>query len=220
MKMVYALLCLFLASCTDGKGRYPEVIFTDADTNESVKVSGFAESSFEERKRYQSQEGLLNYLEPLNLEIEGRFLVEEDEIGSAEIHAYTSNIISPDGSYFKITQSLGNENTIDIKFYSRNFYEVDLCSIPYGYSVNGEFRLKIQITNSLTDPNFAIWSLYEDADAPVRRSKRVFNMNTANCSSNQSSNVLVDLFGVGNGWGVVLNQIEISKLSRKVAYDL
>lgn len=225
MKFLVLLISLFLLSCSGGESEYQDIVFVNTETGARVQSSSFTEGVLQTNRKYKSEIDLLNYLEPLNVEIQGRFLVEEDESGhqhesNVEVHAYTTSVQRPDGSYLKFTRSKDSDNSIDVKFFSRDFNEVKLCVIPNAFSINGNFSFKIQFVNSLGGGSVAIWNLYKSPDAQINRNKEIFNLNTADCTSKNNSQTLISLLGLGNSWGVVLNAIEVSKISRKVSYDI
>lgn len=215
----FLTIALTLTSCSDSKN-YPDPLLTNITSGESIVFSDDSPSSYAVNTKYISNEGLLNYLEPLTLNLKGRFALEEEQENIfLEVHSYTSSMQKPDGFYLLFKPNVESQS-LSIFFFLRSTKERSICNIPFAFSKNGDFNIKVQIQNSMNSSHFAIWNMYEDVNSSNFILKKRFNFNSADCSSNQNLNFSLDLLGLGSFWGITLNYVEIKSIKRETPYVL
>lgn len=182
--------------------------FLNVDTRNLKELKGNLQSEV----RLQAKSSLLNYKDPLNIQIHGQFLSQDSKV---VVTAYTSSLMNNDGSRIEF---LPADNKIEVYLFTKDYPKFHFCTIENAMSNNGIFKLGLQLAFlQSTGPAVLIWNRFYNGKNTQKRNFDFFSALNAECNSSNQK-IFIDHFGNGRLWGLEVLQTRIHGVNRKEAY--
>ena len=163
----------------------------------------------------QSNSKLLNFRESLFTSISGRLLLAHKS--QISLFVYSSNI-NLDGSSIVIKAIENKPGSLAIKLFTLENRAFTLCELPYAMSDNGTFSLDFQFDNLIQGGRVVVWNRYKSPFNRGQRSDEIYSLATSSCSSQNKT--VINSFGLGTTWGVIIKNAKLYSIERKIPYEL
>lgn len=205
-------ICLsILVNC--GEAESLNVDFTDIDSRVDYSASDLMKANTQrDITRLLAKDQLTNYKDSLSLDLVFNML---EPSSSLTLVAYTNSMSTKSGTSVRFTM---NGKNLEVDVFMQDYPMFHLCHLENFLTTNNDVRLKLQLLNSqATGPVISIWNQSDQFSENRRRNFNASNINTAECSSHNLY-APINMFGLGNLWGLELNKIKVKSVSRTEAY--
>lgn len=182
----------------------------------SVSEHHWSQAGLQSNMRLQAQSLLLNYKDPLTINVRGQFLNEDSLLS---VNAYTSSLQTIDGTRLEFIPDASGDK-LNVFLFTKDYPMFKFCEIQAALANNGTFELVIQWSYEINfGPSITIWNLYYDGRNKRKKNYTLLNSLNADCST-QTSHVFIDHFGSGRLWGLELYQTRLQNIIRTQNYEL
>lgn len=205
-------LSLVLTSC--GKPQPLDISFTDVDSQKNYRSEDLSNLRLQGLSRLEANDPLTNFRDSLSLDLVFNFL---DQDSSLNLVAYTNSMLTKTGTTLRFTI---NGKNLEVDVFLQDYPMFHLCHLENFITANQDVRLKVQFLNSQGfGPIISIWNQSSQFAEGRKRNLNALNVNTAECTT-LNSTVPINMFGLGNLWGLELNKVKVKSVKRTETYVL
>lgn len=209
----FTICFTLLVNCSNSKPI--KIGFTDIDSGYNYNNSELMKMNTQRGiTRLLASDQLTNYKDSLSIDLVFNVL---EPSSSLTLVAYTNSMSTKTGTSVRFTVK---ENILEVDIFAQDYPLFHLCHLENFITSNGDVRLKIQLLNSqATGPVISIWNQSDQFSDSRKRNFNAYNINTAECSSHNIY-APINMFGLGNLWGLELNKIKLKSVVRTETYVL